>query len=86
MRQSLTAEIIALQALAYLAAEPDALRRLLASSGMDADALRRGAEEPHLLAGVLEFLLTQEELLIRFCQCEGVEARAVHLAAARLGG
>jgi len=86
MRQSLTAETVALQALAYLAAEPEALGRLLASSGMDAAALRTGAEDPHLLAGVLEFLLSQEELLIRFCEREGMEARAVHLAAARLGG
>lgn len=86
MRQVLTAETIGLKALFYLAAEPEALGRLLAVSGMDAAALRAGAEDPHLLAGVLEFLLGHEELLIRFCESEGVEVPAVHLAAARLGG
>jgi len=84
VRQSLTAETIALRALSSLAADPEALGRFLTSTGIDGAALRAQAANQHLLRGVLEFLLSQEELLIRFCESENVEARSVHLAAARL--
>ena len=86
MKDLLNAETIGLKALSFLAAEPEALDRFLAISGADPSTLRNGAETPHVLAAVLDFLLSDDPLLIRFCEGESLEARAVHLAAARLGG
>lgn len=80
------AETIGLKALAYIVGSPEALDRFLALSGMDGESLRRRAGEPELLAAVLEFLLANEAQLTRFCDEELVDARDVHLAAARLGG
>jgi len=80
------AEKLGLEALAFLAASPDDLNRFLSLSGLDAASLRSRAAEPHLLAAVLEFLLANEALLTRFCQEGCVDAKAVHLAAARLAG
>jgi len=79
------AETLGLKALTFLAGSPEALDRFLTLSGTDAESLRQRAGEAECLAAVLEFLLTNEELLTRYCEDEGVNPRAVHLAAARLG-
>jgi uncharacterized protein DUF3572 len=81
----LAAETVGLKALSFLAAEPETLDRFLTASGADPSMLRHEAEAAHVLAAVLEFLLGNEPLLIRFCESEAIDARAVHLAAARLG-
>jgi hypothetical protein len=80
------AETIGLKALSFLAAEPEALNRLLATSGIEPAALRESADQPHVLAAVLDFLLSEDSLLIRFCGDQSLEPRAVHVAAARLAG
>ena len=79
------AETLGLKALTFLVGTPEALDRFLTQSGTDGESLRRRASEPDLLAAVLEFLLGNEELLTQFCDQESVDARAVHLAATRLG-
>ena len=60
------AEIIALQALAFLAAEPDRLGAFLATTGIGPDSLRTQTQSPELLAGVLDYLL-QEDTLLQAC-------------------
>ena len=82
----LTAETIALTALAFLAAVPDDLSRFLAVSGADVPSLRQRVEEPAFLAAILEFILANENLLTEFCESESLPAEDVHLAAAWLGG
>ena len=79
------AETLGLKALTFLAGTPEAVGRFLALSGMDGKTLRLRADEPDLLAAVLEFFLANEDLLTQFCEQESTDARAVHLAAARLG-
>jgi Protein of unknown function (DUF3572) len=81
-----TAEILALQALAWLAGRPDDIDRFLASSGLEAAELRRAAGEPHLLGSLLDFLLANEGLLLEFCQDASIPAQTVHLARYRLEG
>lgn len=61
------AELLALQALAWLASEPDMLDRFMAATGLDAPRLQRGAANPEFLAGALDFLLADEDGLTRFC-------------------
>ena len=78
-------EIIGLKALAFVAADSEALERFTALSGADATSLRARAAEPEFLAAVLDYLLANEPLLIAFCEAESIDAREVHHAAARLG-
>ncbi len=72
------AEILALDALAWLAGEEDGLPRFLAQSGIDSDVLRAGAGSPEMAAAVLEFLLGHEELLLRFCDSADLDPKRIH--------
>ena len=80
------AEILALEGLTWLAGQEDGLRRFLDLSGIDAQALRRGAGSPEMGMAVLDFLLANEDLLLGFCESAGVEPQALHMALHRLGG
>ena len=48
------AETVALQALAWIAADPDRLGRLLAETGLAPEEIRAQAENPAFLGGVLD--------------------------------
>lgn len=80
------AEILALEALAWLAGRPEDIGRFLTVSGLDAADLRRAADNPDLLGSLLDFLLANEPLLIDFCQDASTPTRDVHLARHRLEG
>jgi len=80
------AEILALQALGWLAGNGDGLDRFLSLSGMDAGSLRASAGTPDMNVAVLDFLLGHEDLLMPFCECASVSPRDVHLARHRLSG
>ena len=54
------AKIVALQALAYLVGDEDTLQRFMDLSGMDGADLRARADDPAMLAGVLDFFLGNE--------------------------
>ena len=60
------AEAIAIQALSYLAGQPDELGRFLALTGISPQQLRAAAAQPGFLAGVLEHLGSDETLLRAF--------------------
>ncbi len=60
------AEIIALQALAFLAEDAQRLGGFLALTSLGPDELRAQAREPHLLAAVLDHLLRNESQLLVF--------------------
>lgn len=60
------AQTIALKALGYLAAEEDLLEPFLGSTGLAAGDLRAGATDSAFLAGVLDYFLQNEALLLAF--------------------
>lgn len=60
------AEVTALQALAFLAADSERLQRFMDLSGLDLAAIRTGANEPAFLGGILDHLLADESLLLVF--------------------
>jgi Protein of unknown function (DUF3572) len=70
----------ALQALAFLAGSEDAMDRFTGLTGASRDSLRERADEADFLVSVLDFLLSDEELLIRFCDDAAIDVRAVHMA------
>jgi hypothetical protein len=74
------AEILGLEALAWLAAEPDALDRFLAGSGVSGAELRGAAGSPDLAIALLDFLLANEPLLLAFCEASGSNAASLHHA------
>jgi len=80
------AEILALEALAWLAAQPDAIAKFLTLSGLEASDLRRAVTDSGLQTSVLDFLLGDESLLLEFCESASLKPPAVHTARYRLGG
>ena len=68
MQNPRQSEVIALQALAFLAADGGRLERFLALSGLDGATLKARADEPELLAAVLDHVLGDESLLFVFCE------------------
>lgn len=75
------AEELAVKALGYLAGNPEALGRFLSLTGIGPGDIRAAAREPGFLAGVLEFFLADESLLLAFV--EEMRLRPTMVAAAR---
>lgn len=73
-------EVLALNALTFLVKSPVEMERFFATSGIDPDDLSRVAGEAPFLGGVIDFLLGDEALLVRFCDSHSVDPRAVHRA------
>jgi hypothetical protein len=80
------AESLAVQALAYLAGEPERLGRFLALSGLGPEQVRLAASEPGFLAGVLEYLSSDEALLVDFADQVRIEPAEIVRAQAALSG
>jgi hypothetical protein len=57
---------LAIEALGYIAGDPELLARFLAMTGLDPGAIRAAAAEPDFLLGVLEYVCDDERLLIAF--------------------
>jgi Protein of unknown function (DUF3572) len=71
------AEIVAVQALTFIAEQPDQLERFLNATGIDATQIRAAARERGFLAGVLEHMLSDESLLIAFASSAGIDPAEV---------
>lgn len=79
------AEILALEALGWLAGDQTALQQFLDQSGIDAPDLRQAAGTPEMGAAVIDFLLGHEELLLRFCKDADMEPKDIHAARRSFG-
>jgi Protein of unknown function (DUF3572) len=75
------AEALGIQALAWLAGDPERLGRFLALSGLGPDTIRTAAHDPRFLAGVLEYIAGDEALLVACA--EHVQAAPEHVAQAQ---
>ncbi|MFL5239121.1 MAG: DUF3572 domain-containing protein [Rhizomicrobium sp.] len=82
----LIAETVALKCLTFIAGTPEALSRFLTASGASAEMIREHADDPGFLSAVLDFILSDDDLLTEFCGAESLSARSIHLASAALGG
>ena len=80
------AETVALNVLGFLAESPQAMERLMIQSGLDLTTIRKRAADRDFLAAVVDFLMTNEELLVDFCETRRIDAKSVHMAAHQLGG
>lgn len=80
------AETLAIQALGFLAGEPERLAAFLAVTGIASEDIRAAAREPGFLAGVLDHMLGDENLLIAFADGAGIDPSGVARARHALGG
>src|SRR6266542_1344605 len=81
-----TAETVAIEALGFIAGEPESLSRFLALSGIGPATLRRAAADPAFLAGVLDFILAEETLLSAFARHAGIAPEGIAKARRAFGG
>jgi Protein of unknown function (DUF3572) len=80
------AEELAIQALTFIAGDSERLGRFLAVTGIGPAEIRAAAREPRFLAGVLEYLASDEKLAAAFAAdagCDPADLARVHTA---LGG
>jgi hypothetical protein len=79
------AERLAIKALGFLACDEMRLAQFLQATGYTLAAIRTEAASPEFLAGILDFLLSDESLLLVFASHHGVDptliARAKDLLA-----
>jgi len=80
------AEVTALNALGFLAADPERLARFMDLSGLDLDAIRASATDPAFLGGLLDHLLADESLLMVFAAGAGLDPAGIGPARDQLGG
>ena len=74
------AEIVAIQALSFIAGEPGRLGLFLAESGIGPETLRTAAADPKFLASVLEFVMRDDATVKVFA--EASELHPTNVAAA----
>ena len=80
------AQTIALKALAYLAGDEDWLNHFLNATGMDLGELKAGAADIGFLAGVLDYFLQNEALLLAFAASEELAPETIVRARQDLPG
>ena len=80
------AQTIALNALAYLAADEDWLNHFLNATGMDLDGLKAGAGDIGFLAGLMDYFLQNEALLLAFAAAEELAPETIIRARQQLPG
>ena len=88
-RQSVSPEFgrsLAASALAFVAADPERLNRFLSLTGLGPHNLRDAAADPAFHGSVLEYMLADEELLLRFAAHSDLKPETVALAHHALGG
>ena len=76
----------AIEALAWLAADESRLERFLAISGLGPENLRKAAAEPRFLAAILDYLASNEALLVYFARDSARSPEEVARAHAVLRG
>jgi hypothetical protein len=60
------AEIVAIQALSFVAGDPERLGLFLAESGIGPETLRTAASDPRFLANVLDFVMRDDATVKAF--------------------
>ena len=80
------AEAVAVGFLSYLAGEPEQFSRFMALTGLDMEDLRAQAADHQFLLALLDYLLSDEALLLTYCGNEHMPPETVERARIALGG
>ena len=79
------AEMLAIQALSFIAEEPERLNAFVSATGVSLERLRESARSPGFLAGVLEHMLADESLVVAFADSAAIDPADVARARDALG-
>ena len=74
------AEIVAIQALSFIAGDPERLGAFLAESGIGPETLRTAAADPRFLSSVLDFVMRDDATVRAFASVS--ELHPTNIAAA----
>jgi Protein of unknown function (DUF3572) len=74
------AEIVAIQALSFIAGDPERLGAFLAESGIGPETLRNAAADPRFLSAVLDFIMRDDATVKAFA--DSVQLHTTNVAAA----
>jgi hypothetical protein len=66
------AETLALEALAWIAADEELLPRFAAATGAGLADMKARAQDTEFLTGVLEFLVMEDRWIAAFCDAKGL--------------
>ena len=75
------AEIVAIQALNFIAGDAQRLGSFLAETGIGPETLRKSAADPQFLASVLDFVMHDDATVKAFAKAS--DLHPTHIAAAR---
>jgi hypothetical protein len=79
------AEMLAVQALSFIAEDPERMTGFLSATGLEPGQIRTAAREKGFFAGVLEHMLADESLLVAFADSAGINPAEIARARAALG-
>jgi hypothetical protein len=79
------AEAIAVEALTYIATDPERLGRFLAMTGLRPEGIRAAAADPAFLAGVLRHVAGWEPDLLAFAGAAAIAPADIRSASLTLG-
>jgi len=80
------AESLAIQALSFIASDPERLKVFVGQTGLRPDQIRIAAADPRFLSGVLDHLVADERLLCAFADEAGIKPGMVMRAHEVLSG
>ena len=80
------AEALAIQALTFIGGDAERLGRFLAVTGIGPAEIRKAAGEPGFLAGVLDYVASDERLIETFSSEAALDPLAIDKARAVLAG
>lgn len=80
------AENLAIQALSFLAQDPDRLGQFLSITGIGPEMIRNAAADPRFLAGVLDHVIAEEALLVAVADYANVRPQDIERAQQTLSG
>ena len=80
------AQAIALEALSFLASDPERLNVFMLNSGLTPQELMARASDNDMLVSILDTILNDEPLLLMFATERGIDPQRVLPARTRLAG
>lgn len=80
------AQVLAIEALGWIAADDEIFPQFLASTGASLGDLRARAADTEFLAAVLDFLMLDDRWVVAFCDAGGHAYTALQAARAALPG
>ena len=73
----LAVESLAIEALTFIAGDPDLASRFISLSGLDVGSMRMAAQDPQFLAGVLDYVLADDRLVVDLAAATGHPPEAI---------